>query len=313
MTSRINRRKFIESSTLGSAAMMLIPSIASAGSLLHPAASDSEILMAGITPVSVIDNACMLAFRTGRLSRPSQQVVTSDIHVRDIPGDKGRLAVVFPPRSSKLIDLLTAIKNKPELKYAKEKRAMAFGWAAINAVDKYINPDLKKLNEEDAVIVRMHQDSLLIHGFSWPEYNVSGASSDDMEKLLNAMLVRTTTRVHTLKPDSDDGIGWVNRITDWRKENVAKMKTFATIVVDPDETVAGKSFYNKEENIIVAANQLQKAQDIHPEKLANYLQDGGNSNYAKALVEATEHIFAIDSFLEGKISSDKLGQLLNLS
>ena len=312
MTSKINRRKFIESSALGGAAIMLIPSFASQGALFQSVANKSEILMAGITPVSVIDNALMLAFRTGRLSYRSQQVVPSDIHLRYIPGDKGRLAVVFPPRNTKLLDLITAVKNNPEIKYGNEKRVLAFGWAAVNAVDRFINRNLKKLNSEEAVDARMHQDALLIHGFSFPEYNVAEARAVDMENLLNAMLVRTTTRVHTLKPDSDDGIGWVNRMTAWRKENRQKMKAFAKIIIDPDENIAGKSFYNKEENIILAANQLQKARDVHPETLLKYLDEGGKSDYGKALVEAAKNILAIDSFLESKISSDNLKQLLDL-
>ncbi len=312
MNSKINRRKFIEQTSLGSAGVMLAPSFVSPGTLFNQAGAVKETVMGGITPVSVIDNACMLAFRSGDLSHLSQQVITSDIHMRNVPGDKGRLAVVFPPGSKKLIELLNTIKITPEVKYAKEKRVLAFGWAAVNAVDRYINRDLKNKTAEEAAEIRMHQDAILIREFSQPDFDVTKASENDMEKLLNAMLVRTATRIHTFKPDSDDGIGWVNRITDWRKQNAEKMKSFSRILISPDVNKAGKSFFNRNDELVSSANKLQKAQNVGSGKIRICLQGKVLGHYAKALAEATNNILAIDSFLENKMSEEKLMQLLKL-
>ena len=314
MKTKINRRKFIQQSALGSAGAMLTPAFVSSNALFaNPAGSKQKLLMSGITPVSVIDSACMLAYRSGKLSPSSEQIIISDMHMRDVPGDKGRLAVIFPPGSIKLIELVRTIKTNPETKHAKQKRVLAFGWAAVNAVDKNINRALKNMSADELEQTRMHQDAVVIQNFSLPEFDITKAGAQDMEDLLNSMLVRTTTRVHTYKPDSDDGIGWVNRMTDWRKQYAERMKTYARILVSPDVAKAGESFYNSGDGIISAADKLQKAQNVQPEKIEGYLREKTSSDYAKAMTEATVNILAINSYLEDKLTEKKLTELLGLT
>ena len=318
MKTKINRRKFIQNSALGSMGMFIAPSLTSASSIFTAANEGKNVLMAGLTPISIIDNACMLAYCSGKLSLASQEVVTTDIHfiqdeMRGTPGNKGRLAVVMPPLDKKLIELVKTIKSDTNTKHIKAKRAISFGWAGVNAVHKNINPALEGKSPEDALKMRLHQDALVIKGFSSPEHHVEGASYQDVEDMLNAIQVRTITRVHTLKPDSDDGIGWVNRMALWRKKNIKIMEQFAKAIVSPDENVAGKSFYNFKEEIITSANRLQKAENVKQEKIMALLNKGVQSHYANALAEATHSIFAIDAYLEGKISERDLADKLNLS
>jgi hypothetical protein len=158
----------------------------------------------------------------------------------------------------------------------------------------------------------MNQDALVIRGFSSPEYDIGKALAKDMENLLNSLQIRTLTRVHTLKPDPEDGIGWVNRMADWRRENTKQMQEFAKIIVSPDNQLAGSSFYSTSDNIVNASNQLQKAKFVKADEIMSYLKQGASSNYGKALAEATENIFAIDSYLEGKSSENELVAKLKL-
>lgn len=313
MQTKINRRKFIQNSVLGSAGLFLAPTLATAGSVFTSAGEGGNLFMSGLTPVSIIDNACMLAFRSGELSPSSQKVVTTDIHLRNTPGNKGRLAVVMPPFDNKLIDLVKTVKNQANTRFIMEKRVIAFGWAAVNAVQNHINRSLENKDSDELMRIRMHQDALVIQGFSLPEYDITKASPEDMEDMLNSVLVRTITRSHTLKPDSDDGIGWVNRMAAWRRENTASMKQFANAIVSPDISIAGSSFYDRKDELISAANKLQKAQDVKAAEIMDFIGKGAASNYGKALTEATENIFAIDAFLEGKLSESELSERLNLS
>jgi hypothetical protein len=309
----ITRRNFIQNSAIGSFGLMLTPTLVSAVSGFSTFAGEgSNAAMMGLTPIAVIDNACMLAFCSGKLSHAGQQSVTTDIRLRNTPGNKGRLAVVAPPLSSKLIDLIRIVKSDKETKYAHEKRVIAFGWAAVNSVQRNINPALTGKSYDEIALVRMTQDALVIRGFSSPEYDVSKALAKDMEDLLNSLQIRTLTRVHTLKPDPEDGIGWVNRMADWRRENTRRMQEFAKIIVSPDNQMAGSSFYSTSDNIVKASNQLQKAKYVKADEIMSYLKQGASSIYGKALAEATENIFAIDSYLEGRSSENELVAKLKL-
>ena len=305
MQTTFDRRSFIKTSTAGSAGLMFIPSMLSASANPEYISAVSKGSMSGLTPISVLENACMLAFCSDKLSQESENAITTDIHLRDTPGNKGRLAVLLPPNNDKILELLDLVKNGNELKYPLEKRAIAFGWAAVNAVEKNINKFIKAESPEDFTRVRMHQDAIVINGFS-RAYDVAGANKEEVEALLNSLLTRTITRIHTLKPDSDDGIGWVNRMAAWRKQNVKAMSELASAIVRPDRQQAGQNFYKEEEKIIQAATDLQNGRLVRPDEIGNSLNESPESQYALALKEATIHILLMDSYLTGGVSRSEL-------
>ena len=314
MQSDINRRGFIKQSSVGSLGLMFIPSLFSE-SIFHTSTSSSnsaKISMSGITPVSVIENACMLAFCSGKLSQDSENAITTDIHLRDTPGNKGRLAVHLPPGNEKIIDLINRIMEDKSIKYPAEKRAIAFGWAAVNAVENNINSAMQGNSESELRKKRLHQDALVINGFS-KGLNIQNADPADVEALLNTMLTRTLTRIHTLKPDNDDGIGWVNRITAWRKQNVDRMEGLANAIVKPDESIAGVSFYNHSDKIINTAIKLQNGAFVSADQTVESLQpENAKCDYAKALAEAVESIVSIDYYLNGNLNETEIRNQLQV-
>jgi hypothetical protein len=313
MQTKINRRKFIQNSTITSAGMFLLPSMIQASSMFQRTPDGMSITMIGLTPISIIDGACMLAFRSGALSVASQEVITSDIHLRGTPGNKGRLAVLMPPMNKKILELVKTLKSGKNTKYFKEKRAIAFGWVAVNAVERHINTRLEGKTEDEIIAIRMHQDAMVIHGLSKPEHDTQAASERDMENLLNSILVRTITRVHTLKPDSDDGIGWVNRMSAWRKQNVETMQALAKAIVKPNILKAGKDFYEGTDKIIAYAIALQKGKLVKSNEIMSIQQEKmPDSLYGKALTEATRNILGIDQFLDNKMNLDEVEALLKI-
>jgi hypothetical protein len=312
MTTTINRRNFIRNNAIGGAGLMFFPTMLSASSNFSGGANSQQNFMGGLTPVSVIDNACMLAFCSGRLSQESQNTITTDIHLRDTPGNKGRLAVAFPPNHQAILELLEIVKNTSGAKFIKEKRALAFGWIAVNAVQNHINKALDSKNGEEFKLARLHQDALVVRGFS-AGHNFSGLKEIEVEKLLNSMLTRTVTRTHTLKPDSDDGIGWVNRMSEWRRQNVDNMKLFAAAIVKPNPKLAGDGFYDGNEKIIEISVQLQNGLLVKPDKVEESIDSSSvKSTYGKAISEAAKNILAADDYLNGKISSGDLKKKLNV-
>ncbi len=300
MHSNINRRKFIKSTAAGSAALAFVPSMLYATGSAGPMNYQNQNRMKGITPISVIDNACLLAYSSGELSQASKNCIATDIQLRDTPGNKGRLAVLMPPGDEKIFELLRLVKSGSELKHKSEKRALLFGWAAVNAVEKNINLRLKDLNDKEFGEVRMHQDALVVKGLS-KDQDLSGIRTDDLEALLNALLTRTITRTHTLKPDSDDGIGWVNRMAAWRKQNLVNMKALASAIIEPDVSKAGKSFYMDDDLIVKTATMLQNGALVSEKSVKIAIEETTlKSEYAKALRDATTGIIVLDQYLNGK-------------
>lgn len=315
MHSTINRRQFIQNSLLTSAGLMIMPPFLSSASPSRAVDKSFNLNNAGLTPIALMDNACLLAFCSGRLSQETQNAISTDIHLRNTAGNKGRLAGVLPARDKKLMELIEIVRTNPETKHRDEKMAIAFGWVSINALDRHVNGAFKDKNEEDMMLARMHQDALLIKGFSSPEFDVTQAAKKDIEHMLKTLMVRTITRTHTLKPDMQDGIGWVNRMADWRRQNEKLMGKFADAIVNPDSAIAGISFYNPDDKIITTANQLQNNQTVPPSAIIKSIKaanEGQTSDFAKAMAEATENMLAIDEYWENKSSKEELIKKLEL-
>lgn len=292
-----------------------MPSLLSGASPSRAVDKSSNMNNTGLTPIALIDNACLLAFCSGKLSQETMNAISTDIHLRDTAGNKGRLAGVLPPQNKKLIDLIEIIRNNPETKHRDEKMAIAFGWISINALDRYVNKTFKDKNEEDVMLARMHQDALIIRGFSSPEFDVTQATKEDVERMLRTLMVRTITRTHTFKPDMQDGTGWVNRMADWRRQNEKQIKRFAEAIVNPNPAIAGNSFYHSDDDIIISANQLQKNQTVQASTIIDDIKaakKGQSSDFAKAMAEGTENMLALDEYWQKNSSKEALIQKLGL-
>ena len=309
MHSNIDRRDFIKKSTGAGLGLLVASSLSASGIFQERKAIRKG--MGGLTPISVIDNACLLAFCSGKLSQESQNTISTDIHLRDTPGNKGRLAVVLPPGESKLMDLIEIVKGAGDTKHREEKRAIVFGWTAVNAVERNINAPDKMMSQEEQESRRFHQDAILIRSFS-PDHEIENIKQKEAEDLINSILTRTIVRIHTIKPDSDDGIGWVNRMSDWRKENKAIANSFSKAIISPDRHTAGQDFFNEKDKMVEYAVRLQNGVCINPKKIMEALRSDLSCTYAQALAEATKNILAIDQYLCGTITKQELKTELGL-
>ncbi len=290
--------------------MLFLPSLLQAAQVLNPDNNSPYSLMVGLLPISIIDNACMLAFRTNTLSKPSREAATADLHVK-LPGNKGRLAIVLPPDNKKLLELMELLKNNKDLEKRNEKLALAFGWTGVNAVHRHVNRDMAKLEKKAFIGARVQQDALIVKEFSKPEYDPVQASAQDMENLLKSLLPRAITRVHTLKPDNDDGIGWVNRMSAWRRENTRLMKLYAQALVGDDGKQTSGNFLAMDDNLVLYARNLQKNIDVKAGTILQEIENGqAKSLYGKALQETTASILAINKYLDGKLSGEEISRKL---
>lgn len=327
--TKTDRRRFFRNAFAGSAGMFFIPSILKAASLIDPlmyspslnGISESGVfrtdnknavqdcLLNGLATISVIEDACILAFCSGRLSDRSCIAATADIHVR-VPGSKGRLAGVLPPEDKRIFELIDILKNNPGADHFDEKLALVFGWTGVNAAYRKFSPFLEGKDPGEALIIRINQDALLIREFSKPESDPTRAAVKDVENMLHAMLARALTRVHTLKPDTDDGMGWVNRMAAWRRRNREIMEMYARAIVQSGEPDAGKNFYDRADGIIAAARKLQKSWKVEPETIFREAGKAGGSFYARAIRENFNSIISVNDYLEDRCSRGELSSTL---
>jgi hypothetical protein len=274
-------------------------------------------LMNGITPISVIDSACTLAFCCGEVSQMSQNVLYADRHYSGKAiGNKARLAVALPARDASLIKLIQRVKDNHDglrgTEHLEGKHALLFGWAAVNAVEQCINASMDASEPADAALARMHQDGILLNGFS-TEGKLEEVKEEDLEALLNAMLTRTITRIHTLKPDSDDGIGWVNRMSAWRRQNVEYTRNYASVLAEPKLSMAGKNFFSEDDRIVQVAIRLQNNEFVAPEEVLDAIGSSGyESDYGRALAQAAQGIIAIDQYLNRELSKTRMREILGV-
>jgi len=302
----MKRRAFLQTTTIGSTASLLFPSLVSG---MHSMVGQDGRFnnMGGLTPVSVIDNACLLAYASGKLSPESQKSVVTDIHLRDTAGNKGRLAAILPALDIKILELANKVKGDAALKYKYEKRSILFGWIAINSVQRNINLHYSYDSEEKAFGSRIHQDVLVIQSFSDEKFDIRKVSVSDVEDLLRSIQTRTITRVHTLKPDSDDGIGWVNRMTAWRKKSSDEITKYSRALLHPDPEIAGKNFLRRDDAVIRTANLLQLGELVSADAVLSNLSAGNNTSvYAVTLLDAVKGILKADEYLLGKIGLAEL-------
>lgn len=302
----MKRRAFIQTTTVGTTASLLFPSLVSG--MQSMVGKDGRFNnMGGLTPISVIDNACLLAYASGKLSLESQKSVVTDIHLRDTPGNKGRLSTILPALDNKILELASKVKGDAAMNYKYEKRAILFGWIAINSVQRNINLHYSYDSDEIALESRIHQDALLIQSFSDEKFDLDKVSVSDIEELLRSIQTRTITRTHTLKPDSDDGIGWVNRMSAWRRRSSDEITKYSRALFHPDPNIAGKNFLRENDAVIRMANLLQLGELVSSDAVhSNLSAENNTSVYAATLLDAVKGILKAEDYLQSKIGLAEL-------
>lgn len=295
----IDRRSFLKNTSLTTAGMLFMPSILQAEGIFSTQnLTNNNFFPIPLTLISVIEDSCMLTFMSGMLTEDMQNAVLSDIHVRP-PGNKGRMAGVLPPMDKRLIELLEKLKNNKEADRYHAKLSVAAGWAIKNAVHGTFREFFDGKTTQDAAEAGIHMDATVLGNLSVPVHNPTRASAQEMEELLNIIVPRAITRTHTIKPDSDDGIGWVNRMTEKRKVMKEKFGYYARAIVNPDKSYLPENFYQYDDPIISAARDLQNAKDLKKNDVVMQLTNKSlpGSMYGMAVRKSTDNILAINDYM----------------
>lgn len=310
----INRRNFIKNTSLSAAGMMFIPSILRAEGLsVSDSKTNRNFCPVPFTLISIIEDSAMLTYMLGKLSEVSRNALVSDIHFRPtVSGNKGRMAGVLPPLDKRLLTLIKFLKNNQETEKYPAKLSVAMGWAVRNATHTTFLDFFEGKDPEAVSQSGIHMDATVMRHLSLPDFDPSRASAEEMEELLNIIVPRAITRTHTLKPDSDDGIGWVNRMSEKRRNMKNKFAHYASAMVKPDVKFLPPNFYDADDKIIQIARALQNAEKVRKEQITGIMDEKqtGKSLYGQTLNKSAHSILAINDFMEGSISDQQLEQQL---
>ena len=313
-----NRRDFFKQISYGSAAFALSPSILSGCQTGIIPENNNFIDLDGILPVAFINDAAGLILRNGNVSETTIEALSADINL-NIPGNMSRIAssMCFP--AEKILELLGHVKQEwigrtPEMNL-EHKYSLFLGWIIYSGFqadtgELYHNLINKGYHYDD---IRICHDVFIFRQIS----NISTetgplSSQQELAELFQIMLPRMVTRLHTFKPDTEDGKKWILDMTGWRKANKELMNKYAGAYVNPNKEnierfIHQPGFYAEGDKVIQQARKLMNGVHVSAEEISSTLKsDSENSLYAKSLVKGIKKAELIDQYFTGDLSFSDL-------
>ncbi len=312
----IDRRDFFRFMGAGTAGMLIAPALLRACKMNGNGNEDAYVNFDGIMPIAMVTDCSRLLLGCGKLSEEMKQALKADINL-PLPGNLSRLGSSIPFDDENIFAALQNIQESwesdPELSL--RKFSLLLGWMIFRPLKKTMTDVFHRLVEEGYHYdtIRTYIDTYLLRQFSGDRHN-TGTIINDAQDLLQGILPRMITRLHTLKPDYNDGPGWVNRISGWRVDNATRMERYGMLVVedDPelnDHVIRKYNVYNPGDRIITLVRSMKA--DSGGETVDKViLSDPGNSIYAKSLVKGYNNVLSVQDYLQGDIDLSKLKKLL---
>jgi hypothetical protein len=295
-----NRREFFKMMGYAGAGLWLIPGFFSNQSCTTGTIKTTGTRLKGLLPVFLIDDCINLALASGRLNITLHETLQADVNL-NLPGNKARLAGVATVLPEQLVELLEKLKPQyrmaPADRLLQGKIAVASGMAALipaqalfaNATggDRSLSLDVKIARAIAARDNSVSPDPGHIAG------------------LLKEILPRAITRTHTIKPDYDDGIGWVNRMAEWRKHHDSLADKTGLEWTKPSNT--GNKEFNPSDTIIQLALRLRDNAEVGAQDIIQAVEKSSKySLYGKALAKGFKNICLTSDFLDDRIESGEL-------
>ena len=309
MTHSGTRRKFFTQLSLGGSALVMAPTLLRAASL-HPTNANSFVLR-GLLPVALVEDCFDLAFVLPDLSNLTKMALAGDIDLK-IPGNKGRLAPSLLLKMETLPDVLKKIKEPAEeaKSIQADKLSFLLGILVNNALHDQLQPVYQQY-PNDTEELSIYQDTYLLRTLAGTE--AVRIKYEDLNQLLNVLLPRTVTRVHTLIP-GEDGPDWVVRMGRWRKENQERMEQYARIYTQPDPAkekkyVRDARLFAADDPIIQLARKTQNGERVEAKELNRSTETamgGQGSRYCRAVATGIHRIRTVDKFLRETIDEPAL-------
>ena len=309
----VRRREFIKTVVASSAATAFFSSHLMAETM-SSTSSDSGENHVGIpnrlATYVLLDDVVKLAMTSKLIPAHVNGYIYSDYHV-EIPGNISRMGWLVRALEQQVADVIEREKNKAKSVWTdlsrdelstrrsnileenvitESKVALMIGWFMARGIREILGPAwyAAKESEDDMAV---YQDMYVLRQIAGtPE----PGSAETVEDLIQHMIPRAITRIHTLKPDDDDPDNWTVRITDWRDQAAELIKKYAKAYSDPvkakvQKYVYDSNFYNPDDAVIKAARNHRR---INLATMKN-----PSSLYAKALLKGVEGLIDGSKYL----------------
>lgn len=293
-----NRRTFIKQGLAAGTGLALFPYFTS---FKNNKALPGRYHPDGLVPFAIMDDVSGCIQDHGSMDTLIKEALKINLY-HEIPANFSRMGLAFPPKPPVIKKYVQEItQNRVLIKkdeFHAKKLAFTLGWLITYAIDTTfarVCTPIAKDEPENYAEMQLYQDAYLINHLS--DNKPKNSDVENLTSLFMAMFPRMIGRIHTLKPDVDDGNNWVLRMTEYRKENKQTLERLANIIDSPDEQKQIKYVFQL---------PLYKPKEINPLKRGI---KAGNSNrslpkqdslYGKAISKAYEYLLAFDGYFKGK-------------
>lgn len=312
----IDRRDFFRYLGYGSAGMVVLPHLLKGCNLNGNDNEDHYVNFEGIMPIAIVSDCSGLVLANGVLKDPIREALTADINL-PLPGNPSRLGSSIPFDDVTLLGVLEHLKQNmdPGSDRQLKKLSLLMGWIIFHPLKKSMTTVFSKLVDQG-----YHYDSIRAYLDTYLIRQVSGIQEDpdldgeEFAHFFQTMLPRMITRLHTLKPDYNDGPEWVNRMSDWRKANRELTGKYGALIAREDlemhdQLIRRHNVYNPEDRLICLVRNMDHV--VSPAEIEKLIMsDPGNSIYTKGLVSAYHNVMAAQDYFDGNIDLGKLKKML---
>ncbi|GEM_PF-3318270 len=279
MNNPINnsRRTFIKFSAIGGAGLMLNPYF----SFGKDASTKDHYYINGMIPVCLLLQTAVLAKKGICIDNNIKKAL--DFSIYDTNESNFAFAGLLPHEWSIISDSSFA-------KIPTEKQPFKAGIIVSNVAHKYFSKMYSDCEQRNIHELRLYHDSYLIKTIS--NIDTKETTKKDLSNYFKTLLSPMITRTHTMRPNRDDGMDWIVKMTKWNRDYSTYSEELAAIITEPDPIkennyVIKNNFMNLSDKSIRYAIEGDEFSDL------NQIHDN-NSLYGQALYESLKRI--CDSF-----------------
>ena len=289
----IKRRDFIINSILTGAGLTFLPSF---GSLTNFESAAKTLDFSGIVPASIIYDVARIANSSKSIQEEVVKSLQATIH-QDRNANYCLIASAIPVNNEAILKFSKALKgNNLKDDFYYKKLAFTTGWIIMKCKNDVYSTIYNSLTDNNSIQeMNLYQSAHLIKMIMLD----NDYDNSDLEELLNVFLPRTLGRMHTLKPDIDDGKNWLQRMANYRDINKSNLSLLSRTITEPNQQkvqqyINSSNFYNHDE-----LSELKKS--VANDEIFDYK---AKSLYAKIISSSIQNLHSLSGFFSGSITEE---------
>ena len=272
-----SRRTFMKLSALAGAGLMFHPLF----SFAEDAPTGKHVYVNGMIPGSLLLLTAALAKKGAFVSQQIKDALEFSIYVTN--ESNFAFAGLLPHEWS-------AITESSFASLPKEKQAFKAGMIVSNVANEFFSKIYSDCEQDKIHELRLYHDSCLLRDIS--SIDTKRTTKEELTGFFRTLVSPMITRTHTLRPNRDDGMDWIVKMTKWNRAYHTYSKELAETITEPDprkedEYIRKPNFMNLSDKSIryaIGENEYNTLNQI----------DGNKSLYGKALHVSLKRI--CDSF-----------------